>query len=216
MIHLIIVEDSPTTGAILMDYMAGEDITVDALYTTGEAAIEQMPNNPLPDVMLIDIGLPGISGIELIRILKERYPTVEMIVQSILDDSETIVKAIRAGASGYVLKASSRSEILNALIEVKRGGSFLTPRVAKKVLSELKKSEQNKADEKPTLSRMGLTEREEEILQCLISGISPKETAKRLYLSVFTVSNHTRAIYEKLQVHSRREAVAKATQPTKA
>lgn len=212
MIHLTIVEDSPTTGAILMDYMAGEDVKVDALYTTGEAAIEQMSNNPLPDVMLIDIGLPGISGIELIRILKERYPTVEMIVQSIFDDSENIVKAIRAGASGYLLKASSRSEILNALIEVKQGGSFLTPRVARKVLSELKKSEQDK----PKLSQMGLTEREEEILQRLISGISPKETAKRLYLSVHTVSNHTRAIYEKLQVHSRREAVAKATQPTKA
>jgi DNA-binding NarL/FixJ family response regulator len=208
MIHLIIVEDNPTAGKLLLDYIEGEEIHVHAIYTSGEEALKKIPTLPLPDVMLMDIGLPGISGIELTRRLKQRYPTIEIVVQTVYDDTDNIVEAIRAGASGYLLKASSREEIIHAILEAQRGGSFLTPKVARQLLCEFQQI--GKAAVRPErFSASGLTEREEQILKRLVEGDAYKTIATQFRLSIHTVNTHIRKIYEKLQVHSRGEAVAK-------
>ena len=212
MVHLVIVEDNPTAGKLLLDYIEGEEIHVHALYTTGEEAMEKIPTLPLPDVILMDIGLPGISGIALTRRLKQRYPNIEVVVQTVYDDTDNIVEAIRAGASGYLLKASSREEIIHAIMEAQRGGSFLTPKVARQLLCEFQQIEKTEVQQE-VFPKGGLTEREVQILKRLIEGDAYKTIASQFRLSIHTVNTHIRRIYEKLQVHSRGEAVAKVAVP---
>jgi DNA-binding NarL/FixJ family response regulator len=214
MVHLVIVEDNPTAGKLLLDYIEGEEVHIHAVYTTAEEAIEKIPTLPLPDVVLMDIGLPGMSGIELTRHLKRRYPDIEVVVQTVYDDTNTIVGAIRAGASGYLLKASSREEIIHAILEARRGGSFLTPKVARQLLCEFQQIEKSNDEVRQAIfSKGSLTEREEQILKRLIEGDAYKTIASQFRLSIHTVNTHIRKIYEKLQVHSRGEAVAKVTKP---
>ncbi len=212
MVHLVIVEDNPTAGKLLLDYIEGEEVHVHAIYRTGEEAIETIPTLPLPDVALMDIGLPGMSGIDLTKKLKQRYPKIEIVVQTVYDDTSTIVEAIRAGASGYLLKASSREEIIHAILTAKQGGSFLTPKVARQLLVEFQQISK-KTPPQEVLPQSGLTQREEQILQCLVNGAAYKAIASQFRLSIHTINTHIRKIYEKLQVHSRGEAVAKATKP---
>lgn len=213
MLYVAIVEDNKRAGEILREYIEGEDIKVTAVYDSGEEALELIPALPLPDIILMDIGLPGISGIEVTRKLKERYQTIEVIIQTIFEDSTTIIDAIKAGASGYILKGSSREDIVKALWEVKKGNSFLTGRVARKVLQEFQRPS-GKAVTSVCVEDFSLTGREEEILREIIKGLPNKEIADRLSISAHTVSNHIRRIYEKMQVHSRGEAVAKAMSTT--
>jgi len=218
MLHIVIVEDNATAGRLLKDYLESEDLRVTAVYNSGEDALAAIPALPLPDVILMDIGLPNISGIEVTRRLKESYPQIEIVMQTVFEDCTNIMEAIKAGASGYILKASSREEIINALLEAKKGGSFLTGKVARKVLREF----QDHGPEVPSVSagskpadtgRFGLSDREEEILKGLIHGDPYKKIADDLFISVHTVNNHIRKIYEKMRVNSRGEAVAKAINP---
>lgn len=208
MIQIAIVEDNPLAGKILNDYLEGEDLHVTAVYTSGEEAIETIPTLPLPEIVLMDIGLPGITGIETTRRLKEACPQIEIVMQTVFEDSKNIVDAIKAGASGYILKASSKEDIINALWEVKKGGSFLTGKIARKVLQEFQVDVSGGTGLKPAPTSFGLTEREEDILRELVKGASYKEMADRLCISIHTVNNHIRKIYEKMQVNSRGEAVA--------
>lgn len=218
MLHIAIVEDNATAGCLLKSYLENEDLKVTAIYKSGEEALAAIPALPLPDVILMDIGLPNISGIEVTRQLKESYPQIEIVMQTVFEDCTNIMEAIKAGASGYILKASSREEIINALPEAKKGGSFLTGKVARKVLQEFQdqgaKALPASAGNKPASSgRFGLSDREEEILNKLICGDPYKKIADDLFISVHTVNNHIRKIYEKMQVNSRGEAVAKAIKP---
>ncbi len=208
MVCVAIIEDNPVAARLLREYIEISDVHVTAVYGSGEDALNEISTVPLPDVLLVDIGLPGISGIEVTRILKERHPDIEIIIQTVFEDSSIIVEAIRAGASGYILKASSREDIVGAILAVKKGEAFLSGKIARKILREFKHPETDDTD--GAASVYELTVREEEILHELIRGSAYKEIAFRLGISIHTVNNHIRKIYEKMRVHSRGEAVARA------
>jgi len=208
MIYVAIVEDNKIAAELLREYVEQDDIKINAVYNSAEDALEGLFANPLPDVVLVDIGLPGISGIELTKILKEKTHNLEIMIQSVFEDTNSIVSAIKAGASGYILKASSRMEISYAIKEVKNGGSFLSGKIARRILQEFKSMDKNPDHEIADI--YSLTAREEEILKELIRGKSYKEISSSLNISSHTVNNHIRKIYEKMRVNSRGEAVAKA------
>jgi DNA-binding NarL/FixJ family response regulator len=203
-IHIEIVEDDGVASDLLREYLKSDQTIVSAVYTSGEEALERIgQGKEIPQIVLMDIKLPGISGIETTRRLKAEHPGLEIVVLTIHEDAPTIVEAIKAGASAYLLKGASRDEIIIALNEVLNGGSFLTGRVARRLLQKFRTLESGES------GAFGLTEREEEILKELVHGGSYKEIAFKLKLSVHTVNNHIRRIYEKMQVHSRGEATAK-------
>jgi DNA-binding NarL/FixJ family response regulator len=157
-----------------------------------------------PDVLLSDIGLPGMSGIDGVKRFKERFPDTPVIMLTVYRDDEKIFRSICNGASGYILKKESPARILEAIREVHSGGAPMSAEIASRVLGAFRKlSPQHGAD-------AGLTKREEEILNELVKGNSYKSTADHLFISVHTVRFHIRSIYEKLHVHSKSEAVAKA------
>ena len=211
MMRVAIVEDDPKAAGLLTEYIRNEDIEILALYGSGEEALEALESIPKaepPDVILMDVGLPGMNGIETTRLIKERWPKIEIIVQTVFEDAQVILDAIKAGASGYILKASPREDYLKSLRDVMAGGSFLSGKVAKKVLLEFSKQTEAPRPE-ASLESYALTSREEEIMRLLVKGDSYKQIAAALGVSVFTVNNHTRKIYEKLRVNSRGEAVAK-------
>lgn len=211
MVKVAIVEDNPLAADLLREYIESDEIGVTAVYATGEEAVASLEDAALPDVMLVDIGLPGISGIEVTQKVKARHPDIEIVIQTVFEDSETIIQAIKAGASGYILKASSREDTVKAVLSVRQKESFLSGVVARKILKEFVENRQT-ADEKEhdTLAAYSLTRREKEILDMLIAGGTYKHIAAELFISVHTVNNHIRKVYEKMRVHSRGEAVARA------
>lgn len=171
-------------------------------FRTCEEALANLPEPP--DVLLCDIGLPGMSGIEGVRRLKERFPALPIIMLTVYRDDEKIFESICAGASGYILKKAPPQKILDAIVEVHEGGAPMSSEIAMKVLNAFRKFVPQKQPD------YQLSKREEEILQELIEGNSYKTTADHLNISVHTVRFHIRSIYEKLHVHSKSEAVAKA------
>jgi DNA-binding NarL/FixJ family response regulator len=158
----------------------------------------------LPDIVLCDIGLPGMSGIEGMRILKERYPHLLLLTLSVYDDDERIFDALCAGACGYLLKKTPPVRLLESLREAVGGGSPMSPEVARRVIALFRDIRP------PERADYELTPHETRILKLLVEGHNYKTAAGELGVSVNTVSFHMRRIYEKLQVHSKSEAVAKA------
>ena len=158
----------------------------------------------LPNIVLTDIGLPGMNGIEGIKYLRQRYPAVSFIALTIYDDDERIFDALCAGACGYLLKNTEPARLLDALREVASGGAPMSPEVARRVI----KLFQEVAP--PKTSPCHLTPQEKELLKLLVDGHSYKTAASETRISYHTVSFHLRNIYEKLQVHSKSQAVAKA------
>jgi len=158
-----------------------------------------------PDVVLMDIELPGINGIEGVRMLREKYPDLKILMQTIFEDNEKIFNSILAGASGYILKNTSPSRFLDFIKETYEGGAPMSPSVATKVLKMMAEQSPSKKTE-----TFNLSEREKEILSCLVKGMSYKLIADACFISIDTVRGHIRNIYEKLHVHSKGEAVAKA------
>ena len=158
----------------------------------------------LPDVVLCDIGLPGMSGIEGMRILKERYPNLLLLMLTVYDDDERIFDALCAGACGYLLKKTPPARLLESLKEVVTGGSPMSPEVARRVIALFRDIRP------PERADYELTPHETRLLKLLVEGHNYKTAASELNVSVNTVSFHMRHIYEKLQVHSKSEAVAKA------
>ena len=158
-----------------------------------------------PDVIVMDIEMPGISGIEGVKIVKEKFPEMKILMETIFDDDEKIFNSICAGAEGYILKNTPPVEILSAIKEIYEGGSPMTPTIANRVLKMVKT--QRTSDSKNIFN---LTDREKEILSCLVEGMSYKLIADECTISIDTVNVHIKNIYKKLQVHSKSEAVAKA------
>jgi len=158
-----------------------------------------------PDVVLMDIEMPGISGIEGVRMLKEKYPDMKILMQTIFEENEKIFQSILHGASGYILKNTPASRILEAIKETFEGGAPMSPSIASKVLKMVQQPNGNIKHE-----NFNLSEREKEILSCLVKGMSYKLIADSCFISIDTVRGHIRNIYEKLHVHSKSEAVAKA------
>jgi DNA-binding NarL/FixJ family response regulator len=158
-----------------------------------------------PDVILMDIEMPGINGIEAVAMIKEEFPEMKILMETIFDDDDKIFNSICAGAEGYILKNTSPAEILDAISEIYNGGSPMTPSIANRVLKMVK--------HRPDMGNketFNLTDREKEILTCLVKGMSYKMVADACFISTETVNVHIKNIYRKLQVHSKSEAVAKA------
>ena len=168
-----------------------------------EEALEKI-KFALPDVALVDIGLPGMSGVEGVRILKELYPSLLMVMNTVYEDDERIFDALCAGASGYLLKKTPPTRLLESLNEAIAGGAPMSPEVARRVLKIFREIRP------PEHADYKLTPHETRLLRLLVEGHSYKTAAARLGVSVKTVSFHLQKIYEKLQVHSKSEAVAKA------
>jgi DNA-binding NarL/FixJ family response regulator len=169
---------------------------------TAEAALESLPKEK-PDVVLMDINLPKMNGVECVRKLKQVAPEILIVMLTAYEDTENIFAALSAGASGYLLKRAPRAELLEAITEVKRGGSPMTTHIARKVVQSFQKPA---ASNDPTEN---LSTREQEVLDCLSQGLIYKEIAEKLGISYETVHTYVRRIYEKLQVRTRTEAVAK-------
>ncbi|MFZ4521950.1 MAG: response regulator [Bacteroidales bacterium] len=165
---------------------------------------EALDNQPSTDVILLDINLPNLSGVEAIPLFKEKFPGQKIIMLTIQDDADSILSAIKAGADGYILKKTSPQKILEAIQQVYEGGAALTPMVAKQVLSLFQPAKA--PGEATTL----LTPREKEILTLITQGMSTLVIAEKRFISPQTVRNHIKNIYEKLHVHSKAHAVAKA------
>jgi DNA-binding NarL/FixJ family response regulator len=157
-----------------------------------------------PDVLLSDIGLPGISGTEGVKLFKEKFPSTAVIMLTVYRDDEKIFRSICNGASGYILKKESPTRILEAIREVHAGGAPMSAEIASRVLDAFRALSPRQSTD------AGLTRREEEILNELVKGNSYKSAADHLNISIHTVRFHIRSIYEKLHVHSKSEAVAKA------
>jgi DNA-binding NarL/FixJ family response regulator len=172
-------------------------------YRSMEEAIARIKHN-LPDVLLSDIGLPGISGIEGIRILKQQFPDLTILMLTVYDDDERIFDALCAGASGYLLKRTSPAKIMENIREVVSGGAPMSPEVAARVIRLFRDVRP------PERADYELTPHEIRLLKLLVEGYNYTTAAAKLGVSFNTVKFHMRHIYEKLQVHSKSEAVAKA------
>jgi two-component system, NarL family, response regulator LiaR len=160
-----------------------------------------------PDVVLMDLQMPGISGIEATRLIKSKYPQVQVLVQTMFDDNERIFAALCMGASGYILKSTPADKILEAITDTYNGGSPMSPPIARKVLTMLTENQNSHSVEN---DYQALSPREKEILGHLTKGRSYKMIADECGISYGTVNSHLKNIYEKLHVHSATEAVQKA------
>jgi len=182
-----------------------DGFTCTGAYRSMEDAIQRLPNQ-LPDVLLSDIGLPGMSGIEGIRILKEQYPQMTVLMLTVYDDDDRIFDAICAGASGYLLKRTPPAKLLENIREAVSGGAPMSPEVAMRVIKLFREVRP------PERVDYDLTPHETRLLKLLVEGHNYTTAAEELKVSYNTIKFHMRHIYEKLQVHSKSEAVAKALQ----
>ena len=171
-------------------------------YPSAEDALKDLPQ-VRPEVVLMDINLPGINGVECVRQLKQLLPQTQVMMLTVYEDTESIFNALAAGAAGYLLKRTKSAELLEAIQEVQRGGSPMTTHIARKVTQSFQRAGPSP---QPTEN---LSEREQQVLDCLSQGFLYKEIAEKLGISYETVHTYIRRIYEKLQVRTRTEAVAK-------
>jgi DNA-binding NarL/FixJ family response regulator len=205
-ITVAIVEDDVPAREILAGWIRDADgFRVAGEFDDAETAIARLPLEK-PSVVLFDINLPGMSGIECVRRLKPKLPDTQFVMVTVYEDANHIFNALSAGASGYLLKQMRRTELLDALKDVHAGGSPMSSQIARKVVQNFYRNETsvNGAGE-----AVGLSGREREVLELLARGYLYKEIAEMLKISVQTVNTYIRRIYEKLHVRSRAQAVAK-------
>jgi DNA-binding NarL/FixJ family response regulator len=198
-ISVSLIEDSEEIrDSLTVLLKASEGFAFKHAYGSAEAAMKGIPVAP-PDVVLVDINLPGISGIECVRQLKQRLPDLRMMMLTVYDDPDAIFASLAAGATGYLLKRTPPAKLLEAITEVSQGGAPMSGQIARKVVESFST---------PTPAPdLGLTPREAEILAHLAKGYRYKEIADGLGISAETVRTHLHNIYEKLHVRSRTEAV---------
>ncbi len=159
-----------------------------------------------PDVIVMDIQMPGMNGIEGVKAIKSQWPEARILMQTVFEDEDNVFSAIRAGASGYLLKTANVEEIVKAIRDTHTGGSAMTPVIANKVLEHFR----SQAGPKQLISDVNLSDREKDVLTLLVAGKSYKMIAAALDISYHTVNSHIRNIYEKLHVSSSTEAVSRA------
>lgn len=201
-INIAIVEDIKDIREslqTLIDNVNGFRCT--GTYATAEAAIADIPSIQ-PDVVLMDINLPGMNGVQAVKILKTLYPDMNFLMCTVFEDAESIFQALQAGAGGYLLKNNSPVKILEAIKEVVEGGAPMSAAIARKVIDSFHKWPPHHEPKHALLSQ-----RELEVLKLLAEGMLYKEAANHLSLSVETIRSHCRKIYEKLHVNSKLEAI---------
>lgn len=199
-----VIEDQQDTRegiSLLINRTAGFECR--HAYGSMEAALERIGVSP-PRVALIDIGLPGLSGIDGVRVLRERHPNIAPVVLTLYKDDDRIFQAICAGACGYLLKTTAPARLMEAIREIAEGGAVMSPEVAIRVVDLFRKAPPHKA------GWVGLSPQEIRLLRLFTEGHQNKTAAAQLGISIHTVSFHLRSIYEKLHVHTRSEAVARA------
>jgi DNA-binding NarL/FixJ family response regulator len=202
-ISVSIVEDNNQLRATLARVLNRADgFRCLSQYANAEDALKDLPQ-VRPDVVLMDINLPGMNGVQCVRQLKALLPEIQVMMLTVYEDTENIFNALAAGASGYMLKRTSSKELLEAIQDVQRGGSPMTMHIARKVVQSF----QHTATTAPPTEN--LSEREQQVLDLLSQGLMYKEIAEKLAISYETVHTYIRRIYEKLQVRTRTEAVAK-------
>ena len=199
----IVEDDTSIRESIASLIDATEGYSCTQAFASVESALEGI-SDPPPDVLLMDINLGGVSGIEGVRKFKAIVPQMNILMLTVFEENDKIFQSLCAGASGYLLKRTPPQKLLEAITEVHHGGAAMTPSVARKVLDLFA------SVAPPPLSQVRLTARETEILHHLVTGSSYKKISKALFISFDTVNSHIKNIYEKLQVHSKTEAVAKA------
>ena len=200
--RLAIIEDDEMLRENLRLLLNGEsEIDVVGAFGSAEEALLEF-EACTPELLLVDLGLPGISGVELIEKAREQMPSVEIMAYTIYEDRETVFAAIKAGASGYILKGSSPREIVEALHSLHNGGAPMSPKIARKVIGEFQ--------EKAIGEQYLLSRREKDILMLIEAGLLYKQIADKLAISPHTVHSHIKKIYEKLQAKNRQDALVKA------
>ncbi len=203
MIKVAIVEDNRTTREGLETIVnLSPDFHCVCTCSTAEEALKVLPKQG-PELVLMDIQLPNMSGVDCVARLKELLPSVKAVMVTVYEDPDRIFRALRAGASGYLLKRSTPEEVLNAMREVQQGGGAMSGEIARKVIGYFR--EQTTAQAQV----YELTPREHEILELVVNGLSNKEISDRLSVTVDAVRWHLKHIYQKLHVHSRTEAALK-------
>jgi DNA-binding NarL/FixJ family response regulator len=218
-LSVVIVEDDPRyrrSLETLFNHAPG--FTCAASYGSAQAALDEVERmmrfgtEPQWNMVMMDIDLPGMSGIEATRRLRTHLPHLAIVMLTVFEEPATILEAITAGAEGYLLKKASAPEILSQLRMIDAGGSPLTPDVARTVLALLRSKNSFLASTGSSAAptKLDLTEREQQVLQCLVKGLTYKQAADHLGVSTDTVRTHIRGVYRKLQVHSVAEAVARA------
>jgi len=202
--RVAIIEDQREIREGLKELIDGaEDFRCSATYASVEEVLPRIGSD-LPDVVLVDIGLPGKSGIEGIRLLKERYPDLVLVVLTVFDDDRRIFEAICAGASGYLLKKTPAPRLIQGIRDAAAGGAPVSPEIAARVIALFRRTGPAPHEDHD------LTPHEVRVLKMLVDGHNYKTAAVELSVSVNTVSFHMRRIYDKLHVHTKSEAVVKA------
>lgn len=199
--RIAIIEDNGPLREIVSAWLdQAKETTLVGAYETAELALAKLPECK-PEVVLVDINLPGMDGIECVRQLKPLLPASQFVMVTVYDDSPRIFQALAAGATGYLLKRANREQLLGAIAEVRRGGSPMSAQIARQVVQFF---------QQPDTAQLGsLSPREREVLELLARGLLYKEIAECFNSSVYTINAHVRRIYEKLHVNSRSQAIAK-------
>lgn len=204
-VKVSIVEDDDAVREIFAEWVnEAEGFRFLSSYASGERALADLPH-ARPDIVLMDINLPGVDGVECVRRLKPQLPETQFVMVTVYEDTDHIFDALKAGAVGYLLKRTTRKQLLAALREVQAGGSPMSTTIARLVVESF-------GQPRPAMTPdvEGLSPREREVLELLARGYLYKEIAESLQISALTVPTYVRRIYEKLHVHSRAQAVAKA------
>jgi DNA-binding NarL/FixJ family response regulator len=202
-ILVAVVEDRGRIRDTIVDIINGTvGLKCVGAYNSVESALKDIEQN-VPDVLLMDIGLPGMSGIEGVKVVKSKVPSIDVLMHTVYDDDDKIFQSICAGASGYVLKNVESAELIRAIKEI-RIGAPMSASIARRLLTMVR------GKEAPPTDQMNLSPRELDILQWLVEGYSYKRIAEKLFISPLTVQSHIKRVYEKLQVHSKSAAVSKA------
>lgn len=200
-IKVVIVDDDEeirsSLGALIR---RASNLKLHGEFANAEMALKEIPRHP-PDVVLMDINLPGIKGFECVRQLKAVLPDVQFLMLTVYEDSDSLFNSLKAGASGYLLKRTASSKLLGAIRDVYNGGAPMTPQLARRVVQFFSKPAE--------VALSDLTPGEREFLGQLANGYAYKEIADRMNISIDTVRSYVRTVYEKLHVHSRTEAVVK-------
>ena len=203
MISVSIVDDEKKLCESIATFVNGSPgFRCVSIYGSAEAALKHLPADQ-PDVVLMDINMAGMNGIECVKHLKTLMPKVQVIMLTVYEDTEKIFKALAAGATGYLLKRFTPDELLQAIRDVLDGGSPMSNAIARKVVASFQSANPTTEPENQ------LSPREERVLDCLARGLAYKQIADELGISINTIRTHLRHIYEKLHVQSRTEAVAK-------